>query len=104
MIQNAKLLLIYLDETDVWEDLPLYEAIVRRLLQRGIAGATVHIGIMGYGIQQRVHHKRLFGISDDRPVTISVVEEEAKLRPFLREIRGMVGDSLMVILDVEVLT
>jgi uncharacterized protein len=104
MIQNAKLLVIYLDETDVWEDLPLYEAIVRRLLQHGISGATVHRGIMGYGFQQRVHHKRLFGISDDRPVTISVVEEEANLRPFIAEIRGMVGDSLMVMLDVEVLT
>jgi PII-like signaling protein len=103
MSKNAKLLLIFLDETDVWEDLPLYESIVRRLLQHGISGATVHTGIMGYGIQQRVHHKRLFGISDDRPVTISVVEEDAKLRPFLSEIRDMVDDSLMVMLDVEVL-
>ena len=102
MIQNAKLLLIYLDETDVWEDMPLYEAVVRRFLLHGISGATVQVGIMGYGIQHRVHHKRLFGISDDRPVTISVVEEEAKLRPFLSEIREMVGDSLVVILDVEV--
>ena len=102
MDKKAKLLLIYLDETDVWEDLPLYEAIVRRFLQHGLSGATVNVGIMGYGIQHRVHHKRLFGISDDRPVTISVVEEEANLRAILPEIRNMVGDSLMVMLDVEV--
>jgi len=104
MIHNAKLLLIYLDETDLWEDIPLYEAIVRRFLQYGISGATVHLGIMGYGNQHRVHHKRLFGISDDRPVTVSVVDEETKLRPYLSEIRNMVGDSLMVMLDIEVLT
>jgi uncharacterized protein len=104
MNPRAKLLLIYLDETDVLGDLPLYEAIVRFLLQHGMSGATVHTGIMGYGNQQRVHHKRLFGISDDRPVTISVVEDETKLRPILSEIRNMVADSLMVMVDVEIVS
>ena len=104
MGKNTKLLLIFLDETDVWGEFPLYEAIVRLLLQHGIAGATVNQGIMGYGFQQRVHHKRLFGISDDRPVTILVVEEDEKLRNVLPEIRSMIGDSLMVVLDADVLT
>jgi hypothetical protein len=49
-----------------------------------------------------VHRKRLFGISDDRPVTISVVEEEAKLRRVLTEIRPMVKEGLVVLLDVDV--
>ena len=52
-----KLLVIFVDETDRWDGLPLYEAIVRRLRQRNIAGATVHIGVMGYGSHFRVHHK-----------------------------------------------
>lgn len=103
MGKNTKLLLIFLDETDVWGEFPLYEAIVRLLLQHGIAGATVNMGIMGYGYQQRVHHKRLFGISDDRPVTIMVVEEEEKLQKVLPEVRTMIDDSLMVIVDAEVL-
>ena len=35
---------------------------------------------MGYGSHQKVHRKKLFSISDDRPVTVSVIDEEAKIR------------------------
>jgi PII-like signaling protein len=65
----AKMLLIYLDETDLWHAQPLYEAIVRRLRQVGLAGATVTHGIMGFGSHKKVHHKRLFGISSASPMT-----------------------------------
>lgn len=102
MTAPAKMLLIYLDETDLWHAQPLYEAIVRRLRQAGIVGATVTLGIMGFGSHKKVHHKRLFGISDDKPVTITVVDEEATLRSILPEIRGMVKEGLMVLMDVEV--
>jgi PII-like signaling protein len=97
------MLLIYLDDTDLWHAQPLYEAIVRRVRQAGLAGATVHHGIMGFGSHGKVHHKRLFGISDDKPVVITVVDEEAKLRAILPEIRGMVREGLLVMLDVEVI-
>lgn len=97
----AKLLVIFIDETDSWGNMPLYEAIVRRLRQLDIAGATVHVGIMGYGSHMRVHHKGLFGISDDRPVTISVIDNEEKLRQALPEIRPMVREGLVILLDAE---
>ena len=99
----VKMLLIYVDETDTWGTTPLYEAIVRRLRQLSVAGATVQAGIMGFGSHKTVHHKRLFGVSDDRPVTISVVDDEARLRAILPEIRGMVREGLVVLLDAEVI-
>ena len=99
----AKMLIIYVDESDIWGDAhtPLYEAIVRRLRQLSIAGATVQFGVMGFGSHQKVHHKRLFGISDDKPVIITTVDNEAKLRQVLPEIRGMVQEGLLVLLDLE---
>ncbi len=97
----VKMLLMYVDETDTWGTTPLYEAIVRRLRQLGVAGATVQAGIMGFGSHMRVHHKRLFGVSDDRPVTIAAVDNEYKLREVLPEIRGMVQEGLVVLLDAE---
>jgi PII-like signaling protein len=97
------MLIIYLDETDLWHAQPLYEAIVRRLRQADIAGATVHHGFMGFGSHRKVHHKRLFGISDDKPVTITVVDSESKLREIVPEIRGMVKEGLIVLLDAEVI-
>jgi PII-like signaling protein len=98
----AKVLLIFIDETDSYGEWPLYEAILRRLLDAGIAGATVNAGIMGFGSHQQIHRKRLFGVSDDRSITIVVVENEAKLRAILPEIRPMVTEGLLLLLDAEV--
>ncbi len=99
----VKMLVIYLDETDLWETRPLYEAIVRRLRQLGVSGATVQTGIMGFGSHMKVHHKRLFGISDDKPVMITVVDSEGVIREVLPEIRSMVKEGLIVLLDGEVI-
>ncbi len=100
----VKLLLIYVDETDVWGEThtPLYEAIVRRLRQLEVAGATVQAGIMGFGSHLKVHRKRLFGISDDKPVIVSVADSEAKIRQILPEIRGMVREGLVLLLNAEI--
>ena len=103
MTAPTKMLLIYVDETDLWHAQPLYEAIVRRVRQAGLAGATVQHGIMGFGSHRNVHHKRLFGISDDKPVVITVVDEEAKLRQIVPELRGMVKEGLLALIDAEVI-
>jgi PII-like signaling protein len=97
------MLQVFVDETDLWHAQPLYEAIVRRLRQAGLAGATAHLGIMGFGSHMKVHHKRLFGVSDDRPVVITVVDNEHKIREILPEIRAMVKEGLVVLVDAEVI-
>lgn len=99
----AKMLQIYVDETDLWGSVPLYEALVRRLRQLGMAGTTVVTGVMGFGSHMKVHHKRLFGVSDDKPVMITVVDSEARIRQVLPEIRSMVKEGLVVLLDAEVI-
>lgn len=98
------MLMIYLDETDTAGDVPLYEAIVRRLVRLEVAGATVHAGIMGYGSQHHVHRKRLFGVSDDRPVTITAIDTEDKIRAAAAEIRPMVSEGLLALVDVEIVS
>src|SRR6185369_6707251 len=103
MTPPTKMLMIFVDESDQWDDLPLYEAILRRLVKFEIAGATVQIGVMGFGSHHRIHRKRLFGVSDDRPVTIMVVENEAKLRQAIPEIRPLVQEGLILLTDVEVI-
>ncbi len=100
----AKLLLIYVDETDTWGErrIPLYEAVVERLFELGINGATVHSGIMGFGADRRLHKKGLFGITDDRPITISIIENEVLLRVALPMLREMVAGGLLFLVDGEV--
>jgi PII-like signaling protein len=101
---EAALLLIYIDETDTWGNsrVPLYEAIVEKLFELGIDGATVHTGIMGYGASRRLHRKRLFGVTDDRPVTISAVDTQQRLRDAMPAIRPMVREGLLFLVPGEI--
>ena len=103
MREPVKLLLIFVNETDRWHDTPLYHALVHRLRQLDIAGATAHAGILGFGHHKRLHHKGLLGISDDRPVTVTAVDEEQKLRAVLPEVRDMVREGLILLLDAELI-
>lgn len=98
-----KMLMIFVDESERFEELPVYEAVLRRLVHLDIAGATVTTGVMGFGSHHRIHRKRLFGVSDDRPITIIVVDEEQKLRAALPEIRAVMKEGLIILVDVEVL-
>jgi uncharacterized protein len=102
MMTRPKLLLVYLDETDRHGNVPAYEAVIRKLLHSGVSGATAAAGIMGFGSNQRVHHKRLLGVSDDRPVTISAIDEEDKIRHVIPELRKMLPEALIAIADIEV--
>ena len=95
-------LTIYLNESDSSGDLPLHEVIVRRLLHLEILGATVTRGLMGYGKHGKVHRKRLFGVSDDRPIIITTVDDAARLRMVLPELKAMVPEGLITLHDVEV--
>ena len=98
----TKVLLLFVNEVDVWHNRPLYQAIIERLHQLEIAGATAQAGLMGFGHHMRMHHKGLFGIADDRPITIVVVDEEAKLRAVIPELRQMVREGLILLLDAEI--
>jgi PII-like signaling protein len=102
---NQKLLTIVVGENDRWDGVPLYEAIVRKLMQLHAPGATVQRGIMGFGRhQKRLHHEQLFGVADDRPVTITVVHGEDAIRSLLiPAIRTMVKHGLMFLVDAEVI-
>ncbi len=99
------MLVISIGESDRWEDIPLYEAIARKLIQLKAPGATVQRGIMGFGShQKRLHQQQLFGFSDDRPITIYVIHREDELRGhIIPGLRGMIRHGLMFLVDAEVI-
>lgn len=98
-----KMLLIFVDLTDSWNGRTLYEVIVETLERAGIAGATALTGIMGYGIHRHIHRKGLFGVADEKPVTIVVIDTEEKIRAVLPRICPMVKEGLITLQDTEVL-
>jgi PII-like signaling protein len=99
----VKALLAFFDATDEWEGSPLHEELVRQLERHGIGGATVLSGIMGYGIHRRIHRKGLFGVVDNKPVTLVAIDSEEKLRLVLPSLRPMIREGIVVLLDAEVI-
>src|SRR5271156_2110674 len=100
---KAKLMRIYIGENDKWNGKPLYEAIVGGLRAHDIAGVTVYRGILGYGANRRIHKDAALSLSHDRPILLSIVDVEEKLRAFLPVLDQMLQQGLVVLSDVDVI-
>lgn len=99
---TAKLMRIYIGENDKWRDKPLYHALVESLRANDIAGVTVYHGILGYGANRRIHQQKTMSLSHDRPIMLSVVDTEEKLRAFAPVLDDMVKQGLVVLSDVDI--
>lgn len=80
---TAKLLRIFIGESDKHWHTPLYEVIVREARARGLAGATVLRGSLGYGATSRIRSAKVLDLSTDLPLVVEIVDEEAKIEGFL---------------------
>ncbi len=100
---KAKMMRIFVGESDKWKDKPLYKAIVQALRANDIAGVTVYHGILGYGANRRMHKGSALSLSHDRPIMLSVIEAEEKLRKVMPVLDEMVLQGLVVLSDVDVI-
>ncbi|MEK7686517.1 MAG: DUF190 domain-containing protein [Verrucomicrobiota bacterium] len=101
--ENGKLLRIFLGESDRWHHQPLYEAIVLKARELGLAGATVVRGPMGFGANSHLHTAKILRLSTDLPVIIEIVDSQEKidlLLPFLDE---ALQEGLVTLEDVRVI-
>jgi PII-like signaling protein len=94
---EGKLLRIFVGESDRWDGKPLYEAIVLEARRRGMAGATVIKGFMGFGAHSRIHTAKLLELSQDLPLIIEIVDEAGKIEAFMPDLEKMVKDGLITI-------
>ena len=88
---EGKLLRIFIGEADRWEGRPLYEAVVLEARKRGLAGATVVKGFMGFGAHSRIHTAKLLELSQDLPIIIEIVDAPEKIEAFMPDLEAMVG-------------
>jgi PII-like signaling protein len=100
---TGKLLRIFIGESDTWHGKPLYAAIVRRLRDHGMAGATVLRGIEGFGRHSHLHTARLLRLSEDLPLVIEVVDYEERIRDILPMLDEMVSEGMVTLETVEVI-
>ena len=100
--KHGKLLRIFIGENDKHEGLPLYEWLVRKGREHGLAGATVLRGLEGYGAHSRLHTAKILRLSSDLPIVVEIVDTEEKIESFLPLIDHAVREGLATVERVEV--
>ena len=100
--RHAKLVRIFVGESDHSDGRPLYEALVRKAREMGLAGATVLRGIEGFGASSVVHTARILRLSEDLPIVVELVDTAEKVEAFLDVAEPMVGEGLITVERVEI--
>jgi PII-like signaling protein len=100
---ESVLLRIFIGESDRHGGLPLYEAVVLRARESGLAGATVLRSPMGFGATSRLHTAKILRLSDDLPMIVEIVDEEQKVEAFLPVLDAMIGGGLVTLEKVRVI-
>ncbi len=90
---DAKLLRIFVGESDKIGSMPVYEQIVLDARKFGLPGATVFKGIMGYGGRSRIHTSKILRLSEDMPLIIEIVDEIKKIEDFIPVIDKIFDDA-----------
>jgi hypothetical protein len=93
--EEAELLRIFIGESDRHGHQPLYEAIVQLARRRGMAGATVLRGIMGFGADSRMHTAKILRLSEDLPIVIEIVDRPERIEALLVDIDPMITEGLI---------
>jgi uncharacterized protein len=100
--QSAVLLRIYTDEAAKEGHRPLYEAIVLKARELGLAGATVLRGPMGFGQSTAIHTAKILDLSAKLPLVIEIVDSDDKIRQLLAALDDMRDIGLVTTEKVEV--
>jgi len=101
--EEGCLLRIFLGESDKWHGKPLYEAIVRKAREMGLAGATVLKGPMGFGGHSRVHTAKILRLSEDLPIVVEIVDSKEKIDELMPHVDEMMGGGLVTMEKVTVM-
>ncbi len=100
--KQGHLLRIFIGENDRHDGQPLYEWIVRRARDHGLAGATVLRGLEGFGAHTRLHTAKILRLSSDLPIVIEIVDTRENIESFMPVIDGAILEGLSTLEKVEI--
>jgi PII-like signaling protein len=101
--EDGYLLRILVGESDRHRHRPLYEVIVLKAREAGLAGATVSRGVMGFGKNSVLHTAKILRLSEDLPMIIEIVDSLEKIEEFVPSLDTMIADGLVTIEKVRVI-
>lgn len=81
--EECELLRVFLGESDKHGHRSVHELIVEEARKRGMAGATILHGVMGFGSTSRIHTGSILRLSEDLPVVVEIVDKPERVESFL---------------------
>ena len=104
---EAKLLRIFIGESDKIKHTALYEVIVREARAMTLAGATVWRGMLAFGPTSRIRSAKIIDLSSDLPIIIEIVDKASRIDQFLPKLHQLFEEAqcggLITIEKVEVI-
>jgi uncharacterized protein len=100
---EADLLRIFIGESDKIGGRPLYEVIVELARKKGLAGATVLKGCLGFGANSRIHTTKILRLSEDLPMVIEIVDKPERIQELLPELDAMIQEGLVTLEKVRII-
>ena len=100
--QDGVLLRVFAGESDQVAGVPLYQAIIQKARELGLAGATVLRGSMGYGANSILHTDKVLGLSTDLPIVIELVDSQENIQKLLPYLDGSVKEGMITMESVRV--
>ena len=100
--EEGYLLRIFIGESDRHDGKLLYEWIVLKAREAGLAGATVMRGMMGFGAHSRLHTFKIERLSQDLPIIVEIVDTRDKLESFLAVIDKEIEEGLATLEEIKI--
>jgi PII-like signaling protein len=101
--EEGYLLRVFIGESDKVGHRPLYEEIVLKAREAGLAGATVLRGVMGFGKNSILHTAKILRLSEDLPMVVEIVDSLEKVETFVPTLDEMIKDGLVTIEKIRVI-
>ena len=103
IVEDDVLVRIFISEKEKLHGTPLYEAIVLKAREIGLAGATVIRGIMGFGADKRMHTAKLLELSESLPIVMEIVDLEENIEKFMPFLDENIKDGFVTMEKVHVI-
>src|SRR5713101_3268495 len=101
--EEGYLFRVFIGESDRDGHKPLYETIVLKAREAGLAGVTVLRGVMGFGRHSIVHTAKILRLSEDLPMIVEIVDSLEKIEGFLPVLDQLITDGLVTLERVKVI-
>ena len=100
---KKKVLRIYIDTMDKHQGKPLWEEILKKVKEEGLAGASVFKGVAGIGAFAELRSFNVWAIAQVLPLIIEIIDNEEKIVNFIDCLDEIVDEGLITVSDTQVI-